>query len=69
MGHGGYSTGDFLIFGTPMQIVLLFVSTVALVVPEWWLVWLTSFAILVLVCLFRVLQDAKNISSIQTWKS
>ncbi|KAL3784128.1 hypothetical protein HJC23_005786 [Cyclotella cryptica] len=66
MGHGGYSTGDFLIFGTPMQIVLLFVSTVALVVPAWWLVWLISFAVLVLVCVFRVLQDRKKIRSKST---
>jgi hypothetical protein len=55
-----YSTGDFLIFGTPMQLVLLFVSTVALVVPAWWLVWLLSFALLVLVCVFRVIQDKKT---------
>ena len=69
MGHGGYSTCDFLIFGTPMQIVLLFVSIVALVVPDWWLVCLTSFGVLALVCLLRVLQDAKNVGRIQTWKS
>ncbi|KAL3783163.1 hypothetical protein HJC23_001513 [Cyclotella cryptica] len=69
MGHGGYSMSDFLIFGTPMQILLLFVSTIALVVPAWWLFWLLSLTILVLVCVFRVLQDAKNISNNQTWTS
>eukprot|EP00804_Cyclotella_cryptica_P014759 CCRYP_017401-RA/>CCRYP_017401-RA protein AED:0.07 eAED:0.08 QI:262/0.75/0.6/1/0.5/0.4/5/0/1078 len=68
MGHGGYSTSDFLIFGTPMQILLLFVSTIALVVPAWWLFWLLSLTILVLVCVFRVLQDTKNIRSNRTWK-
>ena len=61
MGHGGYSTSDFLIFGTPMQVVLLFVSTAALAIPAWWLVWLVSFAVLVVVCVFRVLQDRKKI--------
>ena len=61
MGHGGYSTADFLIFGTPMQVVLLFVSTAALVVRPWWITWLVSFAALVVVCVFRVLQDTKKI--------
>lgn len=61
MGHGGYSTSDFLIFGTPMQVVLVFVSTAALAIPAWWLVWLVSFAVLVVVCVFRVLQDRKKI--------
>ena len=68
MGHGGYSTADFLIFGTPMQIVLLFVSTVALALPAWWPIWLLSSTILVLVCTFRFLQDAKNIGNNQTLK-
>ncbi|KAL7519159.1 hypothetical protein ACHAWX_003953 [Stephanocyclus meneghinianus] len=63
MGPGGYSTGDYLLFGTPMQVVLLFTSTIALVVPAWWLVWLISFAVLVLVCVLRVLQDRKKLRS------
>ena len=55
-----YSTGDFLIFGIPMQIVLMVVSVIALVVPAWWLVWLLSFAALVLISILRVIQDKKT---------
>jgi len=60
MGPGGYSTGDFLIFGTPMQVVLVFVSTVALVVSRWWMVWLVSLAILVAASMFRLYQDTRR---------
>jgi len=60
MGPGGYSTVDFLIFGTPMQIVLVFVSTFALVVPNWWAVWLVSLAILVAASAFRLFRDSRR---------
>lgn len=60
MGPGGYNTKDFLIFGTPMQVVLAVVSTIALVAPASWLVWLLSFAVLVLVSALRVFWDRKH---------
>lgn len=61
MGPGGYSTSDFLIFGTPMQIVLTFVSTAALALPSyWWVIWLVSLAVLVMVCVVRVAQDTRR---------
>ncbi|KAL7469645.1 hypothetical protein ACHAXS_009900 [Conticribra weissflogii] len=63
MGPGGYSTADFLIFGTPMQVVLVFVSTFALVVPRWWMVWLVSLAILVAASTFRLFQDTRRNST------
>eukprot|EP01082_Thalassiosira_pseudonana_P009116 g8017.t1.1.5e17418a g8017 g8017.t1 contig27:269-3016(-) len=61
MNPGGYSTSDFLIMGTPMQVVLAFVTTIALVVRAWWLVWLVSFAVMVVVSILRVQQDRKKI--------
>jgi len=57
MGPGGYSTADFLMFGTPMQIVLWIGTTIFLVVEEWWWCWVGSFALLVGVLVFRVTGD------------
>ena len=62
MGPGGYSTADFLIFGTPMQVVLTVVSTVALVTQKlWYLVWLASLGILVTVSVLRYGLERKKI--------
>jgi len=41
MGSGGYSTKDFLVFGTPMQVVLMITTTLALVSPLW-MSWLSG---------------------------
>jgi Trk K+ transport system NAD-binding subunit len=61
MGPGGYSTGDFLILGTPMQLVLTVVTTISLVTPtRWYLVWLVSLAVLICVSLFRYLSERKR---------
>ena len=61
MGPGGYSTADFLIFGSPMQIVLLVVSTIALVTQKlWYLVWLASLGILVAVSVLRYCLERKK---------
>jgi di/tricarboxylate transporter len=57
MGPGGYTTLDYLIFGTPMQIVLLFATTFFLVTPAWYFCWLGSLAVLVAVSVFRIWQD------------
>ena len=60
MGPGGYTTSDYLIFGTPMQVVLTVISTWALVEKQWLLVWLVSGSILAAVCMFLVVRDRKN---------
>jgi hypothetical protein len=56
-GPGGYTTKDFLYFGTPMQIVLWILTTVILsnTGTMWYLSWIWTFAVfgfalLVLVC-------------------
>ena len=54
-GPGGYKYNDFLIFGTPMQIVLWVLSTAYLsVIRPWYLSWLGTGACLVLIIAFRV---------------
>ncbi len=63
MGPGGYSTGDYLILGTPMQLLLTVVTTISLVTSAWWyLVWMASLAVLVGVSLFRYLMERKKSS-------
>ena len=55
-----YTTLDFIIFGTPMQIVLWIASTVFLVAPIW-ICWSVSVAILIVVGACRVTCDlARN---------
>ena len=60
MGPGGYSTSDFLILGTPMQLVLTVVTTLALVTKAWYLVWLAALVVLVVVSVFRYLTERKR---------
>jgi di/tricarboxylate transporter len=60
MGPGGYTISDFLIFGTPMQVVLSVISTWALVEKKWWLVWLVSASFLAVVCVFRIVRDRNS---------
>ena len=56
----GYTTTDYLIFGTPMQVVLLIATTIFLVSPAW-ICWLGSAAIFLVVATFRLTGDlAKN---------
>jgi di/tricarboxylate transporter len=59
MGPGGYTTKDFLIFGTPMQIVLWIATTIYLVAPAW-ICWLATFAIFVSASAFRVTSDLRS---------
>jgi di/tricarboxylate transporter len=59
MGPGGYTTLDYLIFGTPMQIVLWIATTIFLVTP-FWICWLATFVIFAAACAFRVLSDLKG---------
>jgi di/tricarboxylate transporter len=59
MGPGGYTTLDFLKFGTPMQIVLWIGSVLFMVVEQWWWCWLGTAGLLALVLFFRVTQDLR----------
>jgi len=59
IGSTGYTTLDFIIFGTPMQIVLLIVSTIVLVSPLW-ICWLVCFAVFAAVASFRVVSDLRS---------
>ena len=68
MGPGGYTTRDFLIFGIPMQIVLLVASTICLVSP-FWMCWVISFAIFVAASLFRIFSDLKNSKQNKSYKT
>mmetsp|Transcript_29018 Transcript_29018/g.42804 ORF Transcript_29018/g.42804 Transcript_29018/m.42804 type:complete len:1236 (+) Transcript_29018:347-4054(+) len=56
-GPGGYKYKDFLIIGTPMQIVLWFLSILILTTmntSNWWIYWLSTFFLLLLVVLTRM---------------
>ena len=59
MGPGAYTTTDFLIFGTPMQIVLLLATTVYLVAPLW-ICWLVTFIVCATTATYRVWSDLRN---------
>jgi di/tricarboxylate transporter len=56
MGPGGYATKDFLIFGTPMQIVLLIATTIFLVEPVW-ICWVGAISILATAAFLRLAFD------------
>jgi hypothetical protein len=53
-GPGGYTTTDFLVFGSPMQIVLWIASIIFLVLHPWYISWIITFVILVVVVAARV---------------
>jgi di/tricarboxylate transporter len=54
-GPGGYKYKDFLMFGTPMQLVLWLLSISYLsVIEPWYLSWLGTGLVLVIVSVFRV---------------
>jgi di/tricarboxylate transporter len=59
MCYGGYNTKDYLVFGTPMQIVLWMATTIYLVTPAW-ICWIVTFAILVASCCYRVTTELKR---------
>jgi len=59
MGPGGYTTVDFLIFGTPMQVVLLLATTTFLVAPMW-ICWLGTFVCCSLAVTFRIARDIQT---------
>jgi len=64
MADGSYTTGDFLIFGTPMQIVLWIATTIFLV-STWYICWLGAFAIFAAAATFRVVSDLRNVKQKQ----
>ena len=53
-GPGGYKYRDFLIFGTPMQIVLWILSVAFLVIEPWYISWIVSAVALSFVTISRV---------------
>ena len=55
-GPGGYKTKDFLYIGTPMQLILWILTTVILsnTTAPWWLSWIWTFGVFLLVCLIFV---------------
>ena len=53
-GPGGYKYKDFLVFGTPMQIVLWILSVAFLVIETWYISWVVTIVALVFVSLTRV---------------
>lgn len=65
MGPGGYSTWDFIKFGTPMQIVLLLATTVFLVAPLW-ICWVAAFVVCFAAAVYRVASDRKNLKLVKT---
>jgi di/tricarboxylate transporter len=56
MGPGGYSMADYLIFGTPMQVILWLASTTYLVIPLW-IAWLSTFIVFLASVAFTVSKD------------
>ena len=59
MGPGGYTTMDFLKFGTPMQIVLMFAS-VAFLVSSLWLSWLLAALVFGIAVVFAATMELRK---------
>lgn len=55
-GPGGYKVKDFLMIGTPMQLILWILTTVILTntTMAWWISWVWTFCVFVGVCLIFV---------------
>jgi hypothetical protein len=53
-GPGGYKTKDFLVFGTPMQLVLWVLSVACLTIRPWYVWWFVASVLLVVVAVFQV---------------
>jgi len=61
-GPGGYKYRDFLVFGTPMQLVLWVLSIAFLVIETWYISWIVTFFALMFVSITRVAK-----SSLSNW--
>jgi di/tricarboxylate transporter len=59
MGYGGYNTKDYIVFGTPMQLVLWIATTIYLVTPAW-ICWVVTFAIFGTAVVYRVMSELKR---------
>jgi ABC-type multidrug transport system permease subunit len=62
-GPGGYKYKDFLVVGTPMQVVLWILSIIMLSMMDgsnWWIFWIAMFLLLILIVGTRMF----NISSL-----
>ena len=55
-GPGGYKVKDFLMIGTPMQLILWILTTVILsnTTVDWWVSWVWTFCAFAGVCLIFV---------------
>ena len=60
LGPGGYSVKDFVYIGTPMQFILWIVTVLILsnTFTPWWMSWLATFGVFLLVCLIFVFPSA-----------
>eukprot|EP00977_Amphora_coffeiformis_P009247 scaffold2102_cov161-Amphora_coffeaeformis.AAC.31 len=56
-GPGGYKYRDFLVFGTPMQLVLWVLSVAFLVIEQWYISWIATFLALLFVCVTRIVNS------------
>lgn len=68
-GPGGYKYKDFLMFGTPMQIVLWILSICYLsVITPWYLSWLGTGLVLIIVSVFRIgIGNGSMADNIKAW--
>jgi di/tricarboxylate transporter len=57
-GPGGYKYRDFLVFGSPMQIILWVLSVAFLVIEPWYISWIVSAVTLIFVLFWRVVNSS-----------
>lgn len=57
-GPGGYKYKDFLIIGTPMQIVLWILSVLFLIYDQWWVSWVVTSIVFLIVASVRLTNGA-----------
>jgi di/tricarboxylate transporter len=59
-GPGGYTFGDFVRFGIPLQLLLWICGALFLTVFDWYISWIGSAVVLAAVMAFRLLGDAST---------
>ncbi|GAX22225.1 hypothetical protein FisN_19Lh293 [Fistulifera solaris] len=59
-GPGGYTFGDFVRFGVPLQLLLWICGVLFLTVVDWYISWIASAVVLVAVAAFRLLGDSRK---------
>jgi di/tricarboxylate transporter len=58
-GPGGYTFGDFVRFGVPLQLLLWICGVLFLTVVDWYISWIVSAFLLIAVAAFRLLGDSR----------